>query len=173
MIVHQLLSAVRRRLDPVGYARSIGVTVGKECRLIRVTFSTEPYLIHLGDHVSATRTHFETHDGGVWAIRHDHPDIDIVRPIHVGNNVYFGYGCIVLPGVTIGDNVIVGAGSIVTRDIPSGSLAVGVPARVIKSLGEYETAALKSGHPTKQMSHEDKRAYYSRLYESSERPHGV
>jgi acetyltransferase-like isoleucine patch superfamily enzyme len=132
--------------------------------LINVTFSTEPYLVHLGNHVSATKTHFETHDGGVWLLRDDHPTIDVVRPIHVGDNVYFGYGCIVLPGVTIGSNVIIGAGSIVTRDIPDGAVAVGVPARVIKSVDDYAAAAVASGHPTKGMSLKEKRVYYTRVY---------
>ncbi|MCV7061972.1 acyltransferase [Mycolicibacterium vaccae] len=162
--MRRLASAIHRRRDPIGYARSIGVTVGNGCRLIRVTFSREPYLVQLGDHVSATRTHFETHDGGVWVLRDEHPDIDIVRPIRVGNNVYFGYGCIVLPGVTIGNNVVVGAGSIVTRDIPDNSVAVGIPARVIKPLSEYAEAALKRSHPTKRMAIAQKKAYYSRLY---------
>jgi acetyltransferase-like isoleucine patch superfamily enzyme len=164
LVVWRLVSAIRRRLDPIGFARSIGVTVGERCRLIQVTYSTEPYLVHIGNHVSATKTHFETHDGGVWVFRDKHPDIDIVRPIHVGDNVYFGYGCIVLPGVKIGSNVVVGAGSIVTRDIPDNSVSVGVPARVIKHLDEYAVTALEAAHPTKQMTPDEKRVYFTGLY---------
>lgn len=52
----------------------------------------------------------------------------------IGNNVWIGDRVSVLGGVTIGDNVIIGAGSIVTKSIPSNCLAVGVPAKVIKSL---------------------------------------
>ncbi len=48
-----------------------------------------------------------------------------------------GINSIILPNVTIGDNCIIGAGSVVTRDIPSGSVAVGTPARVIKSVDQY------------------------------------
>ncbi|MGI8401627.1 MAG: sugar O-acetyltransferase [Gemmatimonadaceae bacterium] len=55
-------------------------------------------------------------------------------PIRIGDNVWIGGGTLVLPGVTIGDNVTIGAGSIVTADIPSDSLAVGHPCRVIRSL---------------------------------------
>lgn len=168
LLIRRVFSGIRRqlwwRLDPVGHARSLGVTVGERCRLLRVTFGTEPYLVHIGNHVSATLTHFETHDGGVWVFRDEHPDIDIIRPIYVGDNVYFGRGCIVLPGVTIGNNVVVGAGSIVTRNIPDNSVSVGIPARVIKSLDEYAETALRSGHPTKLMTPEEKRAYYIGIY---------
>jgi maltose O-acetyltransferase len=56
-------------------------------------------------------------------------------PIRIGDGVWIGGGTLVLPGVTIGDNVSIGAGSIVTADIPSDSLALGQPCRVIRSLG--------------------------------------
>lgn len=166
MVVRRLASVVHRRVDPVGYARAIGVTVGEECRLIDVTFSTEPYLIRLGNHVSATKTHFETHDGGVWVIRDKHPEIDVVRPIDVGDNVYFGYGCLVMPGATIGSNVVVGAGSVVAGNIPDNCVVGGVPARVIKSVDEYEASAMAKSSPTKGWTLEEKRVYYTQLYDA-------
>lgn len=55
-------------------------------------------------------------------------------PVVVGDNVWLGAGAIVCPGVTIGENTVVGAGSVVTRDLPPGVLAVGNPARVVRSL---------------------------------------
>ena len=60
--------------------------------------------------------------------------MEYARPIKVGNNVWIGGNVVVLPGVTIGDNVVIGAGSIVNKDIPSKSVAVGNPCKVIKSL---------------------------------------
>ena len=60
------------------------------------------------------------------------------EPIKIGNNVWIGGNSIILPSVCIGDNVIIGAGSVVTKDIPSNSIAVGNPCRVIKSKGDYE-----------------------------------
>lgn len=56
------------------------------------------------------------------------------KPIRVGNNVWFGAGVHVLPGITIGDNAVIGAGSIVTKDIPAGAVAAGNPAKVIRQL---------------------------------------
>ncbi|MGW7357460.1 sugar O-acetyltransferase [Streptomyces sp. NPDC054802] len=55
-------------------------------------------------------------------------------PITIGDNVWLGGGVIVCPGVTIGENTVVGAGSVVVRDLPAGVLAVGNPARVVRSL---------------------------------------
>jgi len=48
--------------------------------------------------------------------------------------VWIGGGAIVLPGVTIGDGCVIGAGSVVTRDLPTDTLAVGNPARIVRSL---------------------------------------
>ena len=56
------------------------------------------------------------------------------RPVTIGNNVWIGGSVTILPGVTIGDNVTIGAGSVVVKDIPSDSLAVGNPARVVKHI---------------------------------------
>ena len=59
-------------------------------------------------------------------------------PVHIGRNCWLGAGVIVMPGVTIGDNTVIGAGSIVTRDIPSGVVAVGNPCRVLRTVGERD-----------------------------------
>ena len=54
-------------------------------------------------------------------------------PVTIGNHVWIGGGAVILPGVTIGDNVVIGAGSVVTRDIPSNTVAVGNPCRVVRA----------------------------------------
>ena len=59
-------------------------------------------------------------------------------PIHIGTNCWLGAGVIVMPGVTIGDNTVIGAGSVVTKDIPSGVVAVGNPCRVMRRVGEHD-----------------------------------
>lgn len=64
--------------------------------------------------------------------------MEVALPIRVGNNVWFGAGCIVLPGVTIGDNAVIGAGSVVSRDIPANVIAVGAPCRVLRPITEAD-----------------------------------
>ncbi|MEU0396798.1 sugar O-acetyltransferase [Streptomyces sp. NPDC006208] len=61
-------------------------------------------------------------------------------PITIGDNVWLGGGVIVCPGVTIGENTVVGAGAVVTKDLPAGVLAVGNPARVIRTLSPGTSA---------------------------------
>lgn len=58
-------------------------------------------------------------------------------PVTLGENVWIPWQVFIMPGVDIGDNATIGADSLVTRDIPPGCLAVGKPARVIKSAEEY------------------------------------
>lgn len=65
--------------------------------------------------------------------------------IVVGDRVFIGMGSTILPGVTIGSDVVIGAGSVVTRDVPPGMVAAGVPCRPIRPLAEYEESSLARG----------------------------
>ena len=60
------------------------------------------------------------------------------EPIVVGDNVWLSAGVIVCPGVSIGDHSVVGAGAVVTRDLPAGVVAMGVPARAVREIGERD-----------------------------------
>jgi lipopolysaccharide O-acetyltransferase len=64
----------------------------------------------------------------------------VSEPVFIGDNVWLGEGVMIMPGVTIGPNSIIGAGSVVTKDINENSIAVGVPAKVIK---EYDATTNK------------------------------
>ncbi|MBT1177908.1 sugar O-acetyltransferase [Bifidobacterium callimiconis] len=75
-----------------------------------------------------------------------HPILPILRehhytyaiPVHIGRNVWVGSNVSILPGVTIGDNSVIGAGSVVVDDIPANVVAVGVPCRPIREIGEKD-----------------------------------
>lgn len=57
-------------------------------------------------------------------------------PITIGNNVWIGGSCVILPGVTISDNSIVAAGSVVTKDVPANTIVAGNPAKLLKPISE-------------------------------------
>jgi len=57
----------------------------------------------------------------------------VCKEVHIDDGVNIGVGVIIMPGVTIGRGASVGAGSVVTKDIPPYSVAVGMPAKVIKT----------------------------------------
>lgn len=59
-------------------------------------------------------------------------------PIEIGKNCWIGGDVTICPGVTIGDNVVIGAGSVVTRDIPSDTIAVGNPCRVLREISDAD-----------------------------------
>ena len=92
------------------------------------------WLIEIGNNVTiAPRVHILCHDAST---KHFLNYTKIGR-VTIGSNVFIGAESVVLPGVTIGDNVVIGANSTVIHDIPSNSVAVGSPARVISSLDAY------------------------------------
>jgi maltose O-acetyltransferase len=102
----------------INYGTSIGVTrsvtIGADC--------------NFGPYVNIVDTHFHRLEP---ERRGERPE---PAPVVIGDNVWLGTRVIVLPGVTIGEGSVVGAGSVVTSDIPSRSLAVGSPAKVVRAL---------------------------------------
>lgn len=56
------------------------------------------------------------------------------KPVVIGNDVWIGGNCVILPGATIGNNVVVAAGAVVTKDIPDNRIVAGVPARELRKL---------------------------------------
>jgi acetyltransferase-like isoleucine patch superfamily enzyme len=107
------------------------VKVGKNCKIHTVSFSTEPYLVEIGDYARITSgTVFITHDGGVNVFKGELGG-GIFGQIKLGNNVFVGTNSIILLNTTIGNNCIVGAGSVVRGQFPDDSVIVGNPAKVI------------------------------------------
>jgi acetyltransferase-like isoleucine patch superfamily enzyme len=116
----------------VKYLRKQGMKIGKNCRLNTFSFSTEPYLIEIGDHVAiAAGTEIITHDGAIWCFREEIQNADVFGKIKIGNNVFIGDNCTILPNTIIGNNCIVGAGSVVRGKFPDDSVIVGNPAKIV------------------------------------------
>jgi len=113
------------------YLRRQGVKIGRNCKVHTVSFSTEPYLVTIGDNVRITSgTIFVTHDGAVNVFDREIGG-GIFGEIKIGNNVFIGTNSLILLNTSIGNNCIIGAGSVVRGHFPDDSVIIGNPARVI------------------------------------------
>jgi len=144
---------------PAIYSKYLGVTFGSNVRITgSPSFGSEPYLIKIGDDVTITTgVIFHNHDGGLGILRKKYPGIDVIKPINVGNNVFIGSNVTFMPGVNIGNNVIIGASSLVTKDVPDGVIVGGVPAKIIKTIEEYEQKVLREAIFIKNRSNQAER----------------
>lgn len=121
------------------FYRMAGVKIGKGSKIgatVDIDHSA-PELITVGKNVWVTR--------GVMLLCHQRdlsqyevgkPVMDcelVYKPIVIKDGAHIGIGAIIMPGVTIGEGAVIGAGAVVTRDIPAYSVAVGAPAKVIKT----------------------------------------
>ncbi|KTD72246.1 acyltransferase [Legionella tucsonensis] len=155
-------------LWPVSYAKKIGVNINGKVAIYGSShgmFSSEPYLVTLGDNVIiAIGAKFICHDGPVDLFRNRIPDLELAGEIIVGNNVFIGTGALILYDVKIGDNCIIGANAIITKDVPSGSVVAGSPARVIGTteafLEKAQLKSLKIGH----LKGKEKVAAYKKIF---------
>jgi acetyltransferase-like isoleucine patch superfamily enzyme len=112
--------------------RARGVRIGEGCVIYTESFSTEPYLVTLGDRVAISGgTKFVTHDASVWLMRLERPAVQAFGTITVGSNTFIGENCIVLANAAIGSHCIIGAGSVVRGQIPDNSVVAGNPASVV------------------------------------------
>ena len=145
------------------YLKRSGLKIGDGCEINKdVCFGSEPYLIEIGNYVRITSgCKFITHDGGVWVLRHktNNINLDLIKKIKIGNNIHIGINSIIMPGVTIGDNVIIGCGAVVTKNIPSGEIWGGVPAKKITSIDEYFEKHKSEFKSTKNMNKKEKKKY--------------
>lgn len=121
------------------YARYLGVKVGKNCSINRRTrYSTEPYLIEIGDCVKITsNVKFFTHGGVGAQSKKSKFSLEHFGRIKIGNYTFIGDNCLILPGVTIGNDVIVGAGTVVSKSIPDGVMVAGNPMRYIGKTEDF------------------------------------
>lgn len=149
------------------YLRSLGCKVGDGTRFVGpANVGNDPFLVEIGaDCLISSNVSFLCHDGGVKVLNalgyFDGQWMDSMARIRIGNNCFIGCGAVIMGGVKIGDNVIVGTRSVVTKDVPSGMVVAGMPAKVICTIEEYYKKNKERGrfYPTPSMTWEEKKAY--------------
>lgn len=119
--------------------RMRGVKVGKGSKINRTVQIDDgyPHLVEIGQKVWVTAgVMILCHQRDLSQMKHGMAvmDCDLLnKPVKIKDGAHIGIGAIIMPGVTIGEGAVIGAGAVVTKDIPPYSVAVGSPARVIKS----------------------------------------
>lgn len=153
-----LLSRIFWRLQsPEKQARHLGVTIGENCLIATRNWSSEPYLITIGNHVQVTENvYFHTHGGGN-VVRRNIPDFDCFGKIKIEDWAYIGSGSHILPGVTIGEGALVAAGSIVTKSVPAYTIVGGNPAKILCSVDDYISRNLKYNVKTYGLAADEKK----------------
>lgn len=141
------------------YAQYIGVNLGESCLISTRNFSSEPYLITLGNNVRVSKdVCFFTHDGLV-PFRKPGSDLDTFGKISIGNMVRIAQGAYIMAGVKIGDNCIVGAGAVVTKSVPDGCIVAGNPAKVVSYTADFLERANTYNFKTKNLSEQSKKDF--------------
>ncbi len=131
----------RRLCRPAGeevadYLRRWGgfAALGERTCILLDTVVTDPEYVSIGSNVILSTCTLVSHDASAAVLSRAYEvPLDAVGPIVIEDDVFVGYGAIVLPGVRIGRRSVVAAGAVVTRDVPPGSVVGGVPARVLGS----------------------------------------
>ena len=138
-LLHTILGACGENvtIEPpffVDYGRNIRIGAHFSANHNLVILDGAP--VTIGDHVFVGPNCCFSTAGHPLDVPQRNAGLEYARPITIGSNVWIGMGVQICPGVTIGDNTVIGAGSVVTRDIPAGVLAVGVPCRPVKQIAE-------------------------------------
>lgn len=111
--------------------------IGSGCHInYGVTF-TDPQWVSIGNNVVMADCTVLGHDASAHMLcRAYQLPLDAVGKVVIKDNVFIGWGAIILPGVTIGPNAIVAAGAVVSKDVPPGAVVGGVPARQIGTVDD-------------------------------------
>lgn len=124
-------------VTPEKYARHLGVQIGQNCLISTRYWSSEPYLIKIGNNVQVTdNVSFHTHGGGN-CVRKNYPDFEVFGKILIEDWAYIGAWSHIMAGVTIGEGALVAAGSVVTKSVEPHTVVGGNPARYICTTHEF------------------------------------
>lgn len=133
-IVYKLGIKKAPQLTKVEQCRARGVKIGENVDLVNAEIDyCFGHLISIGNNVTITNSVVLAHD----ASTKKELGYSKVGCVKIGDNVFIGYGSIVLPNTTIGNKVIVGAGTVVSKDVPDNVVIVGNPYRIVCSYDNY------------------------------------
>lgn len=111
----------KETFQSVDELKCLGMNIGDNVDIQRsVIDNLFPEMVTIGNNVTITNATVLIHDASIKKFN----GFVKYAPVTIGNNVFIGFGAIILPGVTIGDNVIIGAGARIAHDIPGNSVAV-------------------------------------------------
>lgn len=144
--------------SPLRWARFLGVNIGENNMIGKNHWSSEPYLITVGNNCQLTNCKINTHGGGN-VVRDIYPDFDVFGKVKIGNWVYIGMDTLIMPGVTIGDHVLIAAGSVVTKSVPSNVVIGGNPAKIISTLDDYINKNIQWNLGSKHLSGREKKKF--------------
>ena len=127
----------------IEHLRSLGMVIGEDVRIYSPTHciidATRPWMVEIGNNVSITEGVTILTHGYDWSVfKGKYGDVlGSAGRVKIGDNVFIGMNTTILKGVTIGDNVVVGANSLINKDVPSNSVVVGNPQRVVCTIDDY------------------------------------
>ena len=112
--------------------RDFFYSIGNNCHINLGANITDPKLVKLGNNVVLSDCTILSHDGVIAMLNVAYNvKLDAVGKVDIKDNVFIGHGAIIMPNVTIGSNSIVAAGAVVTKDVLSGDIVAGIPAKCI------------------------------------------
>lgn len=127
-------------------------SIGEKVYFYTRILPEDPKLLRIGNNVViATNVRFVNHDRAdiMLSTMFGKKYMKCYDCIEIGDNVFIGADAIVLPGVKIGNDSIIGAGAVVTKDLPSGKVWGGVPARCIGKFNDFIDARVGNVNPEK------------------------
>lgn len=131
---------------PDGENNSVAVSIGKGTSIAGACVISAVRSVQLEENVLLARNVY------ISDHTHKYADMDIpvmaqgverIKPVLVKRGAWLGQNVVVCPGVTIGTGAVIGANSVVIEDIPDFSVAVGAPARVVKTIGDSQVRAAR------------------------------
>lgn len=136
-LIRKITEKLRSRqtdYSSIEYLRSTGVKIGENVDIINSHIERcHSFLVTIGNNVTITNATILAHDASTKKFL----GYSKVGRVDIGDDVFIGFGAIVLPNTRIGNRVIVGAGTVVARDVPDNVVIVGNPFKILCTFDEY------------------------------------